>query len=189
VPKVKQDDPARCKRFAPVAFPDVDVPCDDGVVDVRIDRQPAPDEVRPLFREYADSLTFRLDFQDFETEVATLPGPYAPPHGALLLARICGQPAGCVAVRALADGSGELKRLYVRSSHRGVGLGRRLTEAAIAVARELGYTSLRLDTTPEMATAQRLYQALGFREIEPYLHNPIAGTRYLELDLAEPAER
>jgi putative acetyltransferase len=153
---------------------------------VEVERDPPAAEVATLFREYADSLGFSLDFQDFDGELARLPEPYAPPSGALLLARVDHEPAGCVALRRLDEGAGELKRLYVCPAHRGLGLGRLLTETAIEVAQELGYPSLRLDTIPTMVAAQELYRALGFREIAPYRHNPIAGTRYLELTLGEP---
>jgi len=136
-------------------------------------------EVRALFREYADSLPFALDFQDFERELAELPGAYVPPQGALLLVR----GAGCVALRPLGDETCEMKRLYVRPSARGRGVGRLLAEAVVAEARRLGYARLRLDTTPGMEHAQALYEELGFREIEPYRVNPIQGTRYLELQL------
>ena len=125
---------------------------------IRIDRDPAADEVRPLLLEYAGSLSFDLCFQDFERELAGLPGDYAPPDGALLLARVDGAPAGCVALRRLGGTAGELKRLYVRPGHRGLGLGRALAESAITTARELGYGQLRLDTTPEMAAAHELYR-------------------------------
>jgi ribosomal protein S18 acetylase RimI-like enzyme len=151
---------------------------------VTIERDPPADGIRPLFLEYADSLSFDLAFQGFTEEIAGLPGTYAPPMGALLLARVDGSAAGCAAVRRHGTTAAELKRLYVRPSYRGLGLGRHLTEAAIAIARELGYASVRLDTTPEMATAQSLYEALGFREIAPYRPNPVPGTRYLELDLS-----
>ena len=150
---------------------------------IRIDRDPSADEVRPLLLEYAGSLSFDLCFQDFEGELAGLPGDYAPPDGALLLARVDGATAGCVALRRLDGTAGELKRLYVRPGHRRLGLGRALAESAITTARELGYGQLRLDTTPEMAAAHELYRSLGFREIAPYRPNPIAGTRYLELEL------
>jgi ribosomal protein S18 acetylase RimI-like enzyme len=156
---------------------------DRNVRAVRIERDTAVDEVRTLMREYAASLSFDLDFQGFEAELAALPGPYAPPGG-VLVARVDSELAGCVAVRPLETGLGELKRLFVRPAYRGLGLGRRLTEAAIELAREAGMQRLRLDTTPEMATAQGLYESLGFREIEPYAYNPVPGTRYLELELA-----
>jgi putative acetyltransferase len=137
------------------------------------------EDVRALLREYAASLPFALDFQDFDRELAELPGAYAPPHGALLLAR----GAGCVGLRPIDETTGELKRLYVRPSARGTGLGRRLAEAAVAEARKLGYARLRLDTTPGMDAAQSLYERLGFREITPYRPNPVPGARFLELTL------
>ena len=137
------------------------------------------DEIRTLFREYADSLPFALDFQGFDRELAELPGSYARPRGALLLVR----GAGCVGLRPLDESTCEMKRLYVRPSARGAGIGRLLAEAAIAEARRLGYERMRLDTTPGMETAQALYSELGFREIEPYRLNPVPGTRFLELPL------
>jgi GNAT superfamily N-acetyltransferase len=150
---------------------------------VRVSGPADLDEVRALFREYAASLPFALDFQDFEQELAELPGAYAPPRGVLLLAR----DAGCVALRPIDATVCELKRLYVRPSARGTGLGRRLVEAIVTEARALGYSSMRLDTTPSMAAAQSLYEQIGFREIPPYRPNPVPGARYLELDLATDA--
>ena len=136
-------------------------------------------EIRHLFREYVDSLGVDLGFQGFEAELAGLPGRYAPPGGRLQLARQEGHASGCVALRALAHGDCEMKRLYVRPEARGRQLGRRLAERICLEARAAGYARICLDTLPGMAAAQRLYEALGFREIPPYVFNPIAGTRYL----------
>jgi carbonic anhydrase len=135
--------------------------------------------VRSLFREYAGSLGVDLSFQGFEEELAALPTGY----DAVLVAHLDGEPAGCVGVRALDLTTCELKRLYVRSAARGTGLGRALALRAIEHARTLGYERMRLDTLPTMAVARSLYRELGFVEIEPYRHNPIAGTSFMELRL------
>ena len=141
------------------------------------------DDVRRLIAEYGASLGFDLRFQAFDDELAELPGRYAPPGGALLIARIDGEPIGCIGIRSLGGATCELKRLYVRPEHRSSGTGRRLVEAAVDAARRRGYRRMRLDTLPGMERAQGLYAQLGFREIAPYTDNPISGARFLELEL------
>jgi len=141
-------------------------------------------QARDLFLEYAKSLGFSLCFQDFDQELATLPGYYAPPKGRLLLAEYEGQLAGCVALRELEAGICEMKRLYLRPAFRGKGLGRVIAEHLIAEARKMGYARMRLDTVePVMRDAVAMYRRFGFREIPPYCKNPIAGALYMELDL------
>lgn len=138
---------------------------------------------RNLFREYQAALGVDLCFQDFATELATLPGAYAPPRGRLFLARKDMDVVGCVALRPLNDEHCEMKRLYVRPQGRATGLGRRLAEAVIDSARRIGYQRMYLDTLPSMREAQGLYETLGFRDVSAYRANPIAGTRYLALEL------
>jgi putative acetyltransferase len=139
--------------------------------------------VRILFREYAEALGFHLCFQDFEKEMSELPGRYAPPEGRILLAFAEDDPAGCVAMKKLGSGICEMKRFYVRPSYRGRGIGHQLAEAIIAEARMTGYDRMRLDTVPSMQSAIAIYEALGFKDTEPYVFNPVPGVRYLELAL------
>ena len=139
--------------------------------------------VRDLFREYQRELGVDLGFQGFDAELAGLPGAYAPPRGRLLLARRADAVAGCVGLRPLSGDTCEMKRLYVRPDFRAARLGVLLAERLIGEARALGYRRMCLDTLPSMARAQRLYESLGFRDIAPYRHNPIGGTRYLALEL------
>ena len=145
------------------------------------------DAVREIFREYAAGLGVDLCFQSFDEELAGLPGDYAPPRGALLLASVDGALAGCCALRPLdaADypNAAEMKRLYVRKAFRGFGLGRQLAEAALDAARQAGYATVLLDTLDDMEAARALYGELGFEEIPPYYHNPIPGAHYLKVDL------
>jgi N-acetylglutamate synthase-like GNAT family acetyltransferase len=139
--------------------------------------------IQELFREYADGLGIDLGFQDFETELATLPGKYEPPEGRLMLAWRGDDVVGCVALRPLAGDACEMKRLYVRPVARGHQLGRRLAERICDEAREAGYRRICLDTLPTMSAAIRLYATLGFRPIEPYVFNPVEGAIFLGSNL------
>lgn len=143
--------------------------------------------VRDIFQEYAGTLSVDLDFQGFDTELRSLPGDYAPPRGALLLATVDGAVAGCCALRPMDSSdypnAAEMKRLFVRKAFRGFGLGRQLTEAILDEARRAGYSCVLLDTLDEMEAARALYEDLGFEEIPPYYHNPHAGAHYLKVEL------
>lgn len=141
------------------------------------------DDARALLMEYADSLGNHLCFQDFEKELANLPGDYAPPLGRLLVAVDYVQLAGCVALRRIDDQVCEMKRLYVRPAYRGAGLGRKLAEAVITSACKVGYTRMRLDTLPSMKEAIKLYHSLGFAEIPAFRFNLVGGVKYMELVL------
>lgn len=138
---------------------------------------------RCLFREYESFLNVDLCFQGFEEELSSLPGRYAPPDGALLLAMIDGKAVGCVALRKLEDGICEMKRLYVKPEARGIALGRKLVDEIIATARKNGYALMRLDTLESLTAAIALYQQLGFHQVEPYYDNPLADALYWELEL------
>jgi GNAT superfamily N-acetyltransferase len=141
-------------------------------------------QARELFLEYAHSLGFSLCFQNFDQELAELPGDYAPPEGRLLLVESEAQLAGCVALHKLDSRICEMKRLYLRPQFRGKGLGRVLAERIVAEARQIGYRRMRLDTVePVMKDAVAMYRKLGFKEIAPYCSNPITGALYMELDL------
>jgi len=137
-------------------------------------------EAERIIRLYAVELEIDLGFQNFEEEVSDLPAQYAAPTGGMLLAMRGEGPVGCVGVRKVAGDIAELKRLYVMPAARGTGLGRQLAVAAIKLAAQLGYQRIRLDTLPSMTQANQLYRSLGFRQIAPYRHNPVPGTRYFE---------
>lgn len=140
--------------------------------------------VSDLFRGYAASLPVDLGYQDFAAELAGLPGKYAEPKGALLLARgPAGAPLGCIALRPLDGKTCEMKRLFLLPEARGMGLGRALVEAIIAAARDRGYRELRLDTLPSMTSAIALYEGLGFERIEPYYAPTPPGTVFMALAL------
>jgi len=142
---------------------------------------------REIFREYAQSLDVDLCFQNFEQELASLPGEYDVPSGALLLAFVDGQLAGCGALRALHDAdngnSCEMKRLFVRPAFRRFGLGRVIAQALLDEAQRIGYSEVLLDTLDDMEAARGLYASLGFEEIPPYYYNPIPGAHYLKATL------
>ena len=145
------------------------------------------DDTRQIFREYAASLGVDLCFQGFDAELAALPGEYEGPLGALLLATVDGEVAGCGALRPLVDvdyaNACEMKRLYVRPAFRRFGLGRLLAQALLDHGRQAGFSAMLLDTLDEMEAARELYASLGFVEAAPYYFNPIAGAHYLKADL------
>ncbi|HEY3246350.1 MAG TPA: GNAT family N-acetyltransferase [Phycisphaerae bacterium] len=150
--------------------------------------------IRALFREYATGLQHDLCFQDFECELATLPGDYAPPRGRLFLATADELVGGCVALRPIEGDVCEMKRLYVRPAYRGGGVGRALATRVIDEARRIGYARMRLDTLPEMSEAVALYRSLGFREIPSYRYNPgvrshIHGTESARLHVSSQVRR
>lgn len=144
-------------------------------------------ETRAIFLEYASSLKVDLCFQGFDEELAHLPGDYAEPRGALMLAWVEGVVAGCCALRPCDHSdyvnAAEMKRLYVRPAYRGLGLGRQLTEAILDAAHKAGYGCVLLDTLDDMESARALYEDLGFEKIPPYYHNPHAGAHYLKVDI------
>ncbi len=140
-------------------------------------------KAKELFQEYAESIGFDLCFQNFEQELDEFPGKYSPPMGRLFLALSENHPIGCVGLRSFDKGICEMKRLYVRPDFRGRKVGRRLTEATIKAGKVIGYEIMRLDTLPSMETANILYKSLGFKQIDPYRHNPIKGAIYMEMDL------
>ncbi|MBM4162457.1 MAG: GNAT family N-acetyltransferase [Ignavibacteria bacterium] len=141
------------------------------------------DLARDLFREYQSSLGIDLCFQEFDKELAELPGEYSPPDGRLILGYWASDLAGCVALRKIDDATCEMKRLYVRPAFRGKKIGRTLAEIIIGEARRMGYARMRLDSLPSMKEAIALYRSLGFRAIGPYRYNPIEGSMFMELDL------
>jgi putative acetyltransferase len=154
---------------------------------MRIVQASSPEDIeqaRKLFEEYAAALGINLCFQNFDKEMAELPGDYAPPTGRLLLAFVNDQLAGCVALRDLGNGTCEMKRLYLRPNVRGKGMGRELAHAIINEARQLGYQRMCLDTLPDrMDYAVALYRSLNFKEIPPYYNNPVPGATFMELSL------
>jgi ribosomal protein S18 acetylase RimI-like enzyme len=163
-------------------------------IEILIPATPAElEEARAIFREYAQALGVDLCFQNFEAELRALPGDYAEPDGALLLAYVDGALAGCGAFRSLPDvdypNACEMKRLYVRRAFRRFGLGRIVAQALIDRAAQAGYSTMLLDTLDDMEAARGLYEALGFVEIPPYYYNPIPGAHYLMCDLQDPQSR
>lgn len=141
------------------------------------------EEVKELCLEYVKSLKIDLSFQNFEAEFKELPGKYGPPSGVLILALVDGKEAGCIGLRKISENICEMKRLYVRDCYRGLGIGKKLINIITEEASKMNYEYIRLDTLPMMKNAQALYTSLGFYDIQPYVYNPIEGTRFMELKL------
>ncbi|HSP48489.1 MAG TPA: GNAT family N-acetyltransferase [Clostridiaceae bacterium] len=150
---------------------------------VKVDGKERLQDIRQLFREYAESLEIDLCFQNFEEELEALPGKYAAPEGTMILALVDGESAGCIALRKSSEGIAEMKRLFVRDDYRGLHIGKRLVQLILMEAAKLGYSYIRLDTLSTMKEAVSLYQSFGFYEIEPYIYNPIEDAKYMELKL------
>jgi putative acetyltransferase len=155
----------------------------DGIELIEAESAAELTHIRALFAEYGTSLHFSLCFQSFEEELAGLPGAYARPEGCLLLALRGDEAAGCAALRRIAEGVAEMKRLYVRPAFRGKGLGRVLAEAILDEAAKVGYRSIKLDTIDSMKEAIALYRDLGFEPAPPYTYNPIPGALFMERSL------
>lgn len=149
----------------------------------KIENQKYIEEIKQLFREYAEGLPIALDFQDFEEELNKLPGKYGPPDGVLILAYLEEKEVGCIALRKISEEICEMKRLYVKREYRSLGIGRVLVKILIKEAKHLDYKFMRLDTIPSLKKAQNLYESFGFYDIEPYVYNPTEGARFMELDL------
>jgi len=162
-------------------------PADDAKISIDLIEATLPEHIsqaRELFLEYGKSLGFSLCFQSFDDELKKLPGAYAPPSGRLLLALRSGHAAGCIALRRLDPNTCEMKRLYVRPSNRGLGLGAALVDRLITEARTIGYERMRLDTVESaMKNAVALYRRIGFREIAPYSDIPVERAMWMELVL------
>ena len=141
------------------------------------------DEAKRMFLEYAETLGVDLSFQNFEEELKTLPERYGPPDGLVIIAYVDGRSAGCAALHMLTPDICEMKRLYVRDEYRELGIGSKLIEKILGEASSREYRYIRLDTLPTMAKAQKLYESFGFYDIDPYVYNPVPGTRYLERKL------
>ncbi len=154
------------------------------MVDYRPDSPADLPAARELFQEYARSIGIDLSFQGFDEELASLPGKYSPPRGTLIVARNEGTACGCVALRPIDERTCEMKRLFVRPGNRGLGIGEELVRRVIEAAEARGYEAMRLDTLQTMQSAVALYQKFGFRDIEPYIYNPIPGARFMEKRLS-----
>jgi ribosomal protein S18 acetylase RimI-like enzyme len=158
------------------------------VVEYRADLPEDLPVVRELFQEYGRSIGIDLSFQGFDEELASLPGKYAPPFGAVIIACCDAVPCGCVALRRIDERTCEMKRLYVRPGNRGLRIGAELVTRIIETAKARGYQSMRLDTLPSMASAVSLYRSFGFREIDPYIFNPIPSALFMEKTLLKSAQ-